>query len=335
MKVDGGLPTDLREVPARIRELEDAGFAAAMTAETAHDPFFPLLLAAEHSERIELMTSIAVAFARTPMNLANVGHDLNAYSQGRLILGLGSQIRPHITKRFSMPWSHPARRMREFILAMRAIWSNWYGGGRLRVQGEFYSHTLMTPMFTPTDTEHGAPKVFLAAVGPLMTEVAGEVADGLIVHPFTTQSYMRDTTLPAIERGLATAGRDRSDFEIAYPGFIVSGQDEKTFEATKQAVKKQISFYGSTPAYRPVLESEGWGDLQLELNRMSKQGQWDEMGTLITDEMLDAFAVVGEPGDLARGVLDRYGEVVDRMSPNLRFLDEATQRDVIASLSAN
>ncbi len=335
MKVDGGLPTDLREVPARIRELEDAGFAAAMTAETAHDPFFPLLLAAEHSERIELMTSIAVAFARTPMNLANVGHDLNAYSQGRLILGLGSQIRPHITKRFSMPWSHPARRMREFILAMRAIWSNWYEGERLRFQGEFYSHTLMTPMFTPTDTEHGAPKVFLAAVGPLMTEVAGEVADGLIVHPFTTQSYMRDTTLPAIERGLATAGRDRSDFEIAYPGFIVSGQDEKTFEATKQAVKKQISFYGSTPAYRPVLESEGWGDLQLELNRMSKQGQWDEMGTLITDEMLDAFAVVGEPGDLARGVLDRYGEVVDRMSPNLRFLDEATQRDVIASLSAN
>ena len=335
MKVDGGLPTDLREVPARIRELEAAGFAAAMTAETAHDPFFPLLLAAEHSERIELMTSIAVAFARTPMNLANVGHDLNAYSRGRLILGLGSQIRPHITKRFSMPWSHPARRMREFILAMRAIWSNWYEGERLRFQGEFYSHTLMTPMFTPTNTDHGPPRVFLAAVGPLMTEVAGEVADGLIVHPFTTRSYMRDTTLPAIERGLAAAGRDRSDFEIAYPGFIVSGQDEKTFEETTRAVKKQISFYGSTPAYRPVLESEGWGDLQLELNRMSKQGQWDEMGLLITDEMLDAFAVVGEPGDLARGVLDRYGEVVDRMSPNLRFLDEATQRDVIASLSAN
>ena len=335
MKVDGGLPTDLREVPARIRELEDAGFAAAMTAETAHDPFFPLLLAAEHSERIDLMTSIAVAFARTPMNLANVGHDLNAYSRGRLILGLGSQIRPHITKRFSMPWSHPARRMREFILAMRAIWSSWYEGERLRFQGEFYSHTLMTPMFTPTNTDHGPPRVFLAAVGPLMTEVAGEVADGLIVHPFTTRSYMRDTTLPAIERGLAAAGRDRSDFEIAYPGFIVSGQDEKTFEETKRAVKKQISFYGSTPAYRPVLESEGWGDLQLELNRMSKQGQWDEMGTLITDDMLDAFAVVGEPADLARGVLDRYGDVVDRMSPNLRFLDEATQRDVIASLSAN
>ncbi len=335
MKVDGGLPTDLHEVPTRIRELEDAGFAAAMTAETAHDPFFPLLLAAEHSERIELMTSITVAFARSPMTLANVGHDLNAYSKGRFILGLGSQIRPHITKRFSMPWSHPARRMREFILAMRAIWSNWYEGERLRFQGEFYSHTLMTPMFTPTDTAHGPPRVFLAAVGPLMTEVAGEVADGLIVHPFTTQSYMRDTTLPAIERGLAAAGRDRSDFEIAYPGFIVSGQDEKTFEATKQAVKKQISFYGSTPAYRPVLESEGWGDLQLELNRMSKQGQWDEMGLLITDEMLDAFAVVGEPGDLARGVLDRYGQVVDRMSPNLRFLDETTQRDVIASLSAN
>ncbi len=335
MKVDGGLPTDLGAVPSRIRELEQAGFAAAMTAETAHDPFFPLVLAAEHSERIDLMTSIAVAFARTPMNLANVGHDLNAYSKGRLILGLGSQIRPHITKRFGMPWSHPAKRMREFIQAMRAIWACWHEGERLRFQGEFYSHTLMTPMFSPTDTEHGAPRVFLAAVGPLMTEVAGEVADGLIVHPFTTASYMRAVTLPAIERGLATAGRGRDNFEIAYPGFIVSGQDERTFEETKRAVKKQISFYGSTPAYRPVLESEGWGDLQLELNRMSKQGQWDEMGELITDEMLDAFAVVGEPGDLARGVLDRYGDVVDRMSPNLRFLDPETQRDVIAALSSN
>ena len=335
MKVDGGLPTDLREVPARIRELEDAGFAAAMAAETAHDPFFPLLLAAEHSERIELMTSIAVAFARSPMTLANVGHDLNAYSKGRFILGLGSQIRPHITKRFSMPWSSPAKRMKEMILAMRAIWDNWYDGERLRFQGEFYSHTLMTPMFTPTNTEYGPPKVFLAAVGPLMTEVAGEVADGLIVHPFTTQSYMRDTTLPAIERGLAAAGRDRADFQISYPGFIVSGQDEKTFEETKRAVKKQISFYGSTPAYRPVLESEGWGDLQLELNRMSKQGQWDEMGLLITDEMLDAFAVVGEPDGIASAVLGRYGDVVDRISPALRFLDDRTQRDVIAALSAN
>ncbi len=335
MKVDGGLPSDLHEVPSRIRELEEAGFAAAMTAETAHDPFFPLVLAAEHSERIELMTSIAVAFARSPMTLANVGHDLNAYSKGRFILGLGSQIRPHITKRFSMPWSSPAARMREMILAMRAIWANWYEGERLRFQGDFYSHTLMTPMFTPTDTEYGPPKVFLAAVGPLMTEVAGEVADGLIVHPFTTQSYMRDTTLPAIDRGLATAGRDRSDFQITYPGFIVSGHDEKTFEATKRAVKKQISFYGSTPAYRPVLESEGWGDLQLELNRMSKQGQWDEMGLLITDEMLDAFAVVGEPDGIAEGVLARYGDVVDRISPSLRFLDHETQRNVIAALSAN
>ena len=335
MKVDGRLPTDLREVPARIRELEGGGFAAAMTAETAHDPFFPLLLAAEHSERIELMTSIAVAFARSPMTLAHVGHDLNAYSKGRFILGLGSQIRPHITKRFSMPWSSPAKRMKEMILAMRAIWDNWYDGERLRFQGEFYSHTLMTPMFTPTDTEYGPPRVFLAAVGPLMTEVAGEVADGLIVHPFTTPSYMRDTTLPAIERGLAAAGRDRSEFQISYPGFIVSGQDEKTYEATKRAVKKQISFYGSTPAYRPVLESEGWGDLQLELNRMSKQGQWDEMGLLITDEMLDAFAVVGEPDGIASAVLARYGDVVDRISPSLRFLDERTQRDVIAALSAH
>ena len=193
-------------MPARARELEAAGYDGAVSAEISSDPFLPLLLAAEHSERLELMTSIAVAFARNPMLLAQMGHDLNAYSKGRFILGLGSQIRPHITKRFSMPWSHPAARMRELILAMRAIWDCWYGGKPLQFRGEFYTHTLMTPMFTPTNTKYGAPRVFLAAVGPLMTEAAGEVADGLIAHAFTTERYLREVTLPAVERGLASAG---------------------------------------------------------------------------------------------------------------------------------
>jgi probable F420-dependent oxidoreductase len=178
MRVDGGLTMELDKVPQSVRQLEEMGYSGAMTAETSHDPFFPLLLAAGESSNIELITSIAVAFARTPMTLANIGHDLNAHSKGRFILGLGSQIRPHITKRFSMPWSSPAPRMREFILAMRAIWDNWYNGTPLDFRGEFYQHTLMTPFFTPTNTEHGAPKVFLAAVGPIMTQVAGEVADG-------------------------------------------------------------------------------------------------------------------------------------------------------------
>ncbi len=215
MKVDGGLPTDLREVPARIRELEEAGFAAAMTAETAHDPFFPLLLAAEHSERIELMTSIAVAFRAQPDDPGQCRPRPERLLEGALHPRPGIPDPPPPSRSASAcPGSSPAKRMKEMILAMRAIWDNWYDGERLRFQGEFYSHTLMTPMFTPTNTEYGPPKVFLAAVGPLMTEVAGEVADGLIVHPFTTQSYMRDTTLPRSSavwpRPAATAPTSRS-----------------------------------------------------------------------------------------------------------------------------
>jgi probable F420-dependent oxidoreductase len=314
MKVDGGLMvTDLHRVPARVRELEAAGYDGAISAEIANDPFLPLLLAAEHSQRLELMTSIAVAFARNPMLLAQLGHDLNAYSKGRFILGLGSQIRPHIVKRFSMPWSHPAARMREFILAMRAVWDCWYGGKPLQFRGEFYNHTLMTPMFTPTNTQHGAPRVFLAAVGPLMTEVAGEVADGLIAHGFTTERYLREVTLPAIERGLAKAGRSRAGFAISCPVFVVTGADERSWQASRDAVCKQIAFYGSTPAYRGVLELHGWGPLQSELNRLSKLGQWDEMGRLIDDRILDAFAVVAEPEQVARKLKERYAGALDRV----------------------
>jgi len=305
-----------------------------LTAETAHDPFFPLLLAAQETESIELMTSIAVAFSRTPMNLANIGHDLNSFSKGRFILGLGSQIRPHITKRFSMPWSKPAARMREFILAMRAIWQAWHEGAPLKFEGEFYTHSLMTPMFTPTDTQYGAPKVFLAAVGPLMTEVAGEVADGVIIHAFTTEKYLREVTLPAVERGLAKSGRSRADFQVVYPGFVVSGTTEEAFAQTKQAVCKQIAFYGSTPAYAPVLGIEGWGELQPELNRLSKQGQWDEMGTLITDEVLDKFAVVGEPDAAVDKFLSRFGDVVDRTTGSFPSRDSDHARAILAKLSA-
>lgn len=314
MKVDSGLlSSDLAGVPARARALEAAGYDGAVTAEIANDPFLPLALAAEHTERIELMTSIAVAFARNPMTLAQTAHDLNAFSQGRFILGLGSQIRPHITKRFSMPWSKPAARMREFILAMRAVWDTWYTGKPLDFRGEFYSHTLMTPMFTPTNTEHGAPQVFLAAVGPLMTEVAGETADGLIAHAFTTPRYLEEVTLPAVERGLAKAGRSRADFSITCPVFVVTGADEKSFATSRDATARQIAFYGSTPAYRPVLELHGRGELQSELNRLSKLGKWDEMGTRIDDEMLEAFAVVAEPDRVVQALRERCGDAIDRV----------------------
>jgi probable F420-dependent oxidoreductase len=332
MKVDGGLFGDLADVPDRARALEAAGYDGLLTAETSHDPFFPLLLAAEHTQRIELITSIAVAFARSPMILANIAHDLNAFSGGRFILGLGSQIRPHITRRFSMPWSSPARRMREFILAMREIWDCWYEGTTLDFRGEFYRHTLMTPMFKPTDTQHGPPRVYLAAVGPLMTEVAGEVADGLIAHAFTTERYLREVTLPAVERGLAKAGKKRGDFAITCPVFVVSGPDEQAYAASRRAVAQQIAFYGSTPAYRPVLELHGWGALQSELNVMSKQGKWVEMGGLISDEILEAFAIVGEPHQIADRVKARFGDVLDRLACTYASATPKQERALLEAL---
>ena len=326
------LGADLDMTPLAIAALEQRGYDAAFSAEINSDPFFPLVLAAEHSQTIALTTSISVAFARNPMTMANLSWDLNQYSRGRFTVGLGSQIKPHITRRFSMPWSKPAARMRDFILAMRAIWACWETGEKLDFNGEFYQHNLMTPMFTPEDTQYGAPKVFLAAVGPLMTQVAGEVADGVIIHSFSTRKYITDVTLPAIEKGLAKAGRDRSDFQVSYPCFVVTGNTEEEFLATKTAVTKQIAFYGSTPAYRPVLEVHGWGDLQYELNKMSKQGLWDEMGTMITDEILDEFAVVGETDEAVEKFKQRFDGLVDRTASNFAVRDAEHKQAVMQKL---
>lgn len=334
MKVDAGLGHQLDKVPSQVRAIEQAGYDGARTAEMNHDPFLPLLLAAEHSESLELATSIAVAFARSPMNLANIGHDLNAYSKGRFTLGLGSQIRPHITKRFSMQWGAPAAQMRELVLAMRAIWANWYDGAALEFVGEYYTHTLMTPAFTPENTDFGAPKVILAAVGPKMTEVAGEVADGLIIHPFSTLAYIENVTLPAIERGLAKAGRARENFEISYSAFVVTGRDDAEIAASKKAARERIAFYGSTPAYKGVLESIGVGELQGELNAMSKQGRWQEMGTLISDDIINEFAVMGEPSSITGEMLSRYAHFTDRTSASLPVNDDAELQAIIQTLRA-
>jgi probable F420-dependent oxidoreductase len=334
MKVDAALGTQLERVPQAARAAEAACYDGVRTAEMNHDPFFPLLLAAEHTERVELSTSIAVAFARSPMILANLGHDLNAYSRGRFTLGLGSQIKPHISKRFSMPWGAPAPQMRELVLAMRAIWGNWYQGEPLQFVGKYYTHTLMTPAFTPENKDYGAPRVVLAAVGPQMTEVAGEVADGMIIHPFSTVPYIEQVTLPAIGRGLAKAGRQRDDFEISYSNFVVTGRDEAEFEASKRTARERIAFYGSTPAYKGVLESIGVGELQGELNTMSKQGRWKEMGDLISDDVLAAFAVVGEPRDVAPEMLRRYGAFTDRTSASFPVSDAAERTAIIQALQA-
>jgi probable F420-dependent oxidoreductase len=314
MRVDGGVGVDLETAGASARETEEAGYDGAWSAETGHDPFLPLVVAAEHTKRLELGTGIAVAFARNPMNLASMANDLQAYSKGRFMLGLGSQIKPHIEKRFSMPWSQPAARMRELILAMRAIWGCWSEGTKLDFKGDFYTHTLMTPFFNPGPNRYGPPKVFLAAVGELMTTVAGEVADGVLAHGFTTERYLREATIPALERGLAVSARRREDVQVSYPSFVVTGTSEAEMADAARGVRAQIAFYGSTPAYRPVLELHGWGDLQTELNTLSKQGEWMKMAELIDDEVLHTFAVVAEPEDVPARILARVGDVVDRIT---------------------
>ena len=320
MKIDAwiGLPEaassqELAGIGDRARMMEQDGYSGLLSAETSHDPFLPLALAAQHTERIELMTAIAVGFARNPMVLAHTAWDLQALSQGRFLLGLGSQIQAHITKRFSMPWSRPAARMEEMITAIRAIWEAWQTGERLNFRGEFYRHTLMTPMFSPGPIDVAPPPILISAVGPLMTKVAGRAADGLVCHAFQTAEYLRDVTMPSVHAGLAEAGRDRSDFEISMPVFVVSGFREEEIAAQAARTRQQIAFYGSTPAYRGVLEHHGWGDAQTELNRLSKRGQWVEMGNVIDDDMLGAFAIVAEPHEVPGRIAERFGGTLDRL----------------------
>ena len=320
MKVDAPLvATALHAVPGEARALEAAGYDGLYTFEGPHDPFFPLVLAAEHTERVDLATAIAIAFARSPMTLANTGWDLQQLSGGRAILGLGSQIKPHIERRFSMPWSAPAARMRELVQAIRAIWSTWQDGTPLHFVGEHYRHTLMTPFFDPGPSEHGPPRIVLAGVGPAMTEVAGEVGDGFLVHPFCTEHFLREHTLPALERGLASAGRARTDYEIGWPLMVVTGTNEEQLTAAASATRAQIAFYGSTPAYKVVLDAHGWGDLQPELRRLTKEGRWPEMAALIDDDVFDAFAVQGLPDEIAAKIVARTGGLVDRVALNAPY----------------
>jgi probable F420-dependent oxidoreductase len=323
VKIDGRLALAIKDSGASAKRLEELGYDGGWSAESGQDPFLPLAPASLATERIQLGTAIAVAFARNPMTLAMMANDLQIASDGRFLLGLGTQVRPHIEKRFSMPWSHPADRMREFVLAMRDIWACWNEGAKLDFRGEFYQHTLSTPFFQPAPHEFGPPKVFLAAVGTRMTEVAGEVADGLLVHPFTTESYLRDVTLPTLAASLQANGRSREGFELQLAAMVVTGEsDEQLAEATRTA-KRQIAFYGSTPAYRPVLEHSGWGDLQPELNTLSKRGAWRDMTKLIDDDVLQSFAVVGAPDDVADLLVKRFAGALDRLSFYFDLTDDA------------
>jgi probable F420-dependent oxidoreductase len=313
--------------------LESIGYDGAFSFEAKHDPFVPLAVAAEHTSTIRLGTAIAIAFARNPMNLANLGNDLQLLTEGRFLLGLGSQIRPHIVNRYSSPWSEPARRMRELVLAVREIWRCWDTGDRLRFEGEFYRHTLMIPTFDPGPNPYGAPPVYVGGFGPRMVAVAGEVADGIITHPFTTRRSLLEQTLPALREGLARGGREAEECDVIAATLVVTADTDAELERVKQAARAQLAFYGSTPAYRPTLDCHGWGELHPELNALSKQGRWDDMALLITDEILEAIAVVGPPGTIAAQLVERLAGIADAVSlTNTRAPDAGHWAGVVADL---
>jgi probable F420-dependent oxidoreductase len=334
MLVDSAVGGSFTGTAAAARHLEEAGYDGAWTGETKHDPFMTVLQAAQATDWMTIGTSVAIAFARTPMTTAHSAYDLAALSAGRFVLGLGSQVKPHIERRFSMPWSHPAPRMREYVLALKAIWTAWDQGTKLDFAGDYYTHTLMTPFFSPERHEFGPPPVYLAGVGGLMTEVAGEVSDGFFFHPFTTDRYLHEVTVPALLRGRAKTGHDDlTGFTVAGPAFTTVGRNDAELEAAITGTKQQIAFYASTPTYRPVLDLHGWGDLQPELTRLTKENRWNEMAALIDDELLHAFSVVGSPAQVGAGLRARWGPVVDRISLYATYpADPSIWPDVVDAL---
>lgn len=334
MKVDTSISANMTSVAEQARRFEALGYDGLKIAELQHDPFLPMAIAAEHTSKIELITSVAVAFARNPMSMANIAHDINAYSEGRFILGLGTQVQAHVTRRFGMPWYKAPRQMREFINAMHAIYDCWYDGEALDFEGEYYRHTLMPKTFTPSNTESGRPKIFLSATGPLMTKVAAETTDGLIMHPFSTERYIREVNLPAIEEGLKKVDSSREDFNIDFAPMIATGKTEEDVQNATRYVRGRIAFYGSTPGYRSVFELHGWGELQGELNRLMKQHRTEDMAGLIDDEILHTFAVVGEPAEVVDEMIKRYGDIVDRTAFHVPSLDDDVLAEMLATLRA-
>lgn len=309
-------------------ELQSAGYDGANTYETRHDPFLPLALAAGSTSDLQLGTAITIAFARNPMLLATSARDLQDLSGGRFTLGLGSQVRPHITRRYSMPWSRPAARMREMVLAIRAIWDAWDGIAPLNFRGEFYTHTLMAPAFDPGPHEHGRARIHIGGVGPRMVAVAGEVADGLITHPFASRRSLSELVLP----NLGDA-RDREAFQVVVVVMLATGTEGADLDEAIATVRGQIAFYGSTPAYAPVLELHGWGDLHTRLNTLSKQGRWADMTELVPDELVETVAVVGRRDEVAPLIAEKVGGLADVVTLECtRRPDPAHFADIVADL---
>lgn len=313
MKLDVRLGGTLSQAGRLAREAEAMGFDGAWTSETAHDAFLPLVLAAEHTTRLALGTSIAVAFPRSPMTTAYIAWDLQRLSGGRFILGLGSQVKGHIERRYGLAWDAPGPRLRDYIRALRAIWECWQQGTPLSYQGEFYTHSLMTPFFNPGPIDHPRIPLHIAGVQEYMCRLAGELCDGLQVHPFHSEKYLREIVLPAVEQGLRASGRTRADVCLASSAFVVTGETAAQMQIAREDVRRQIAFYASTPNYRVILECHGWGQIAKELTRRSVRADWEGMASLISDEMLEALAIVGSPGEVPGKLRRRYAGLLDRL----------------------
>ena len=337
MKVDTGLPADLKQVPEAAKRAEALGYDGAITPETGHDPFLAHAIAAEHTERLELGTAVAIAFPRSPMATAQIAWDLQKASNGRFSIGLGTQVKGHIVRRYGMDWVAPGPRLREYVLMMKAIWDSWQNGSRPEFQGEHYRYTLMTPFFNPGPIEHPKIPIHISAINPYNCRTVGEVCDGIKVHGFNTPKYLREVILPNIKKGAKKAGRDMSEIEVCGMGFVITGKTEEDVEKAKAPVRQQISFYASTRSYKPVLDIEGWGDLNEELFRLSMEGKWPEMAGKITDDMLEQFAVIGTYDEIVSKIKEKCEGIIDRVNftiPVRSPEDEERLKSMIKELQA-
>lgn len=314
MKIDGPFYATIENAATEAKRLAAIGYDGVYSLEGSWDPFFPLVLASEHAPELDIATGIAVAFPRNPSHIAYQAWDLQKFSKGKFMLGLGSQIKAHIERRFGVEFNPPAARMREYILAVKAFFDCWQNGTKLDFRGEYYTHTLMTPMFNPGPNPYGVPPILLGALGPKMTEVAGEVADGLIVHPFNNMPFLKGEALPAVKRGLQNSERTRDNFIMEINAIVITGETDEAYSAAEKSVKDLLGFYSSTPAYIPPMAAVGYGDLQPKLNALSKEGKWDELASYIDKDFVDAFCTCGKPEEIARKLKEKYGNYADRLA---------------------
>jgi probable F420-dependent oxidoreductase len=336
MKIDGPFYAAMDGAAAEAKRLSAMGYDGVYSLEGSWDPFLPLAIASEHAPELDIATGIAVAFPRNPSHIAYQAWDLQKFSKGKFSLGIGSQIKAHIEKRFGLEFNPPAARMREYILAVKAFFDCWQNGTRLDFQGKYYRHTLMTPMFNPGPNPFGVPPIMLGALGPKMTEVAGEVADGLIVHPFNSMPFLEEQAMPAVQRGLDKSGRKREDFILQINAIVITGESDAEYKAAEESVKGLLGFYASTPVYAPPMTAVGLGDLQPTLNTLSKAGKWDELGKYINEDFLDAFCTRGKPDEIAGMLKAKYGKYADRLAIYAPYAaPDAMWKKIIAELKAD